>query len=63
MLQKYNNVTEKLILEDEDGFHRLFEASFISRGPLYSQDEKYRYNLDLVILRKNRLTYGILLML
>jgi hypothetical protein len=42
-----------------DGFKYLLDASFISLGPLYHHNQNFYLNPDLMILKTNRLTYGI----
>ncbi|CAF4606555.1 unnamed protein product [Rotaria sp. Silwood1] len=42
-----------------DGFKHLSSASFISQGPLYNQPQHFRYTHDLIILKTNRIKYGI----
>ncbi|CAF4673753.1 unnamed protein product, partial [Rotaria sp. Silwood2] len=41
-----------------NGFEHLLNASFISCGPFFNQEQIFRYDPDLIVSRIKRLTYG-----
>jgi hypothetical protein len=58
LIYQYDVQSIPLMIRLIDGFQHLLNASFISLGSLYNQNQQFGFNPDLMILKTKRLRHG-----